>query len=82
MKRPIWTSVRKRDGRGTLGRRRRARAASAPLAVPAPAESLEHVERTHVQRILADSASLTVAATRLGIDLTTLWRMRKRWGLV
>ena len=51
------------------------------MAVPEQAESLEHVERAHVQRILPDSASLTVAAARLGIDLTTLGRMRKRWGL-
>jgi len=51
------------------------------VAVEEQPESLEHVERVHVQRILADSASLAVAAARLGIDLSTLWRMRKRWGL-
>jgi len=79
MKRPTWTSARKREGDGTLARRRRARSRSA--AVPDLAESLEHVERVHVQRILAESASLNVAAARLGIDLTTLWRMRKRWGI-
>ena len=81
MKRPTWMSARKRDGHGTLERRGRARSTSAPVAVPEQAESLEHVERVHVQRILADSKSLNVAAARLGIDLTTLWRMRKRWGL-
>jgi two-component system, NtrC family, response regulator AlgB len=58
----------------------------APTAgVPAPsiaaAGSLEEVERAHVQRVLAESATLEEAATRLGINATTLWRKRKRWGL-
>src|SRR5262245_1900648 len=43
--------------------------------------SLDDVERAHVQRVLAESATLEQAATRLGIDSTTLWRKRKRWGL-
>ena len=81
MKRPTWMSARKREGHGTLAQRRRSRGTSLPVAVEEQPESLEHVERVHVQRILADSASLAVAAARLGIDLSTLWRMRKRWGL-
>jgi NtrC-family two-component system response regulator AlgB len=57
-----------------------------PLAAPpAPARpassSLEDVERAHVQRILVESATLEEAATRLGINPTTLWRKRRRWGL-
>src|SRR6266481_5018777 len=41
--------------------------------------SLEDVERPHVQRVLAESATLDEAAARLGINSTTLWRKRKRW---
>jgi NtrC-family two-component system response regulator AlgB len=43
--------------------------------------SLEDVERRHVERVLASSPTLEDAAARLGIDPTTLWRKRKRWGL-
>jgi NtrC-family two-component system response regulator AlgB len=61
---------------------------SLPDAVLAPvgdvagaADTLDAVERRHVQQVLASSATLEEAAARLGIDPTTLWRKRKRWGL-
>jgi transcriptional regulator with GAF, ATPase, and Fis domain len=46
-----------------------------------PLDALDDVIRRHVQRVIARSVTFTVAAERLGIDLATLWRMRKRWGL-
>ncbi len=54
-----------------------------PGAPPAAggAQSLEDFERRHVQVVLAESATLEEAAARLGINVTTLWRKRKRWHL-
>jgi DNA-binding NtrC family response regulator len=54
-----------------------------PAKLPPPSDSLslEEVERRHVQQVLASSTTLEEAAARLGIDPTTLWRKRKRWGL-
>jgi DNA-binding NtrC family response regulator len=57
-----------------------------PAGLPTPSiatvpASLEDVERAHVQRVIAESPTLEEAATRLGIDTTTLWRKRKRWRL-
>jgi transcriptional regulator with PAS, ATPase and Fis domain len=37
--------------------------------------------RSHIERVLADSATLEEAAARLGINVTTLWRRRKRYGI-
>src|SRR5262249_37764376 len=36
--------------------------------------SLEELERKHIERVLASSETLEEAATRLGINPTTLWR--------
>jgi len=47
----------------------------------APSISLEELERLYIQQVLADSATLEDAAARLGINPTTLWRKRKRYGL-
>jgi NtrC-family two-component system response regulator AlgB len=54
--------------------------APAPAA-PTAAGSLEDIERRHIEQVLADSATLEEAAARLGINPTTLWRKRKRYGL-
>jgi DNA-binding NtrC family response regulator len=56
----------------------------APTVAASPPErplSLEELERLHVQEALATSTTLEEAAARLGINPTTLWRKRRRWGL-
>jgi len=51
--------------------------------VPALGEdvSLEEIEREHIARVVARAASFEAAARTLGIDVTTLQRKRKRYGL-
>jgi NtrC-family two-component system response regulator AlgB len=56
----------------------------APPAAAAPPDaalSLEELERRHIVQVLAESATLEEAAARLGINPTTLWRKRKRYGI-
>jgi NtrC-family two-component system response regulator AlgB len=43
--------------------------------------TLEQLEEEHVRRILAATATIEEAAAVLGIDPSTLWRKRKRYGL-
>ncbi len=50
-------------------------------ASPTSGQALRDVEREHVRSVLAESATLEDAAARLGINVTTLWRKRRRWGL-
>jgi NtrC-family two-component system response regulator AlgB len=59
-----------------------------PVGQPPPARveaggavTLEALESEHVRRVLAASASLDEAAATLGIDPSTLYRKRKRYGL-
>jgi NtrC-family two-component system response regulator AlgB len=43
--------------------------------------TLEELEREHLRRVLARGGNLEDAARILGIDDSTLWRKRKRYGL-
>jgi NtrC-family two-component system response regulator AlgB len=54
-----------------------------PAAPPAAEKelSLEELERHHIEHVLADAATLEEAAARLGINPTTLWRKRRRYGI-
>jgi NtrC-family two-component system response regulator AlgB len=45
------------------------------------AASLEEIEREHLARVVARAPSFEAAARILGIDVTTLQRKRKRYGL-
>jgi two-component system, NtrC family, response regulator AlgB len=40
----------------------------------------EEIEREHVLRVLAHAPTLEDAARILGLDASTLWRKRKKWG--
>jgi two-component system, NtrC family, response regulator AlgB len=42
---------------------------------------LDKLEELHIRRVLAKSKSLDEAADVLGIDLATLWRRRKKYGI-
>jgi NtrC-family two-component system response regulator AlgB len=41
--------------------------------------TLDQIEREHVERVVARTASLDDAARILGIDASTLYRKRKRY---
>ncbi|HEV3117288.1 MAG TPA: sigma-54 dependent transcriptional regulator [Gemmataceae bacterium] len=43
--------------------------------------SLDEIEREHIAQVVARAASFEAAARTLGIDVTTLQRKRKRYGL-
>jgi NtrC-family two-component system response regulator AlgB len=59
------------------------RLAEAPPTAPAVGAdvSLDQLEREHIERVLARTASLEEAAQVLGIDPSTLWRKRKKYGI-
>ncbi|HEY2883229.1 MAG TPA: sigma-54 dependent transcriptional regulator, partial [Pirellulales bacterium] len=46
-----------------------------------PATSLDRVEAEHIRQVLATADSLEAAATQLGINPSTLYRKRKRYGI-
>jgi NtrC-family two-component system response regulator AlgB len=57
------------------------RIAAQPLAPALGGDfTVDDVEREHVLRVLARVATLEDAARILGIDASTLWRKRKKWG--
>ncbi|HEX3359214.1 MAG TPA: sigma-54 dependent transcriptional regulator [Tepidisphaeraceae bacterium] len=45
------------------------------------AVSLDSLEELHIRRVLARTKSLDEAAEVLGIDVATLWRRRKKYGI-
>jgi NtrC-family two-component system response regulator AlgB len=51
----------------------------AAFAEPSTTASLEDLEREHIVRVLAESPTLEDAAETLGINVSTLWRKRKRY---
>ncbi|MBI3556420.1 MAG: sigma-54-dependent Fis family transcriptional regulator [Deltaproteobacteria bacterium] len=52
-----------------------------PQAVNQPNMSLEDLERQYIQETLTRAATLEDAASVLGINLSTLWRKRRRYNL-
>jgi len=42
--------------------------------------TVDEIEREHVLRVMAHTATMEEAARVLGIDASTLWRKRKKWG--
>jgi NtrC-family two-component system response regulator AlgB len=55
----------------------------ASWAVPptSPKDTLGEIERQHILRVLSESPTLGQAAAILGINVTTLYRKRKRFNL-
>ena len=43
--------------------------------------TLDDVEAEHIRRILAATPTIEEAAVKLGIDPSTLYRKRKRYGI-
>ncbi len=54
---------------------------AAATAMTASDVSLEALEKQHIQQVLTTTRTLEEAASILGINLSTLWRKRRRYGL-
>jgi NtrC-family two-component system response regulator AlgB len=52
-----------------------------PRSATPPSASLDDIERQHIIRVMAESPTLEIAANKLGINVSTLWRRRKRYKL-
>jgi NtrC-family two-component system response regulator AlgB len=57
-----------------------AEAAPAPVGV-GDRVSLDQLEEMHIRRVLGKTRSLDEAAKVLGVDVATLWRRRKKYGI-
>lgn len=55
--------------------------ASRTITPTSPKDSLGEIERQHILRALSESPTLGQAAATLGINVTTLYRKRKRYNL-
>jgi NtrC-family two-component system response regulator AlgB len=55
--------------------------AAYPERRPRNGESLEAIEESHIRRVLATGKSMEEVARILGIDVATLWRKRKKYGI-
>ena len=55
--------------------------ASGTIMPTSPKASLDEIERQHILRVLSESPTLEKAAATLGINVTTLYRKRKRYNL-
>jgi two-component system, NtrC family, response regulator AlgB len=54
---------------------------AAPQVAPARNLTLEELERRHIQFVLEQAMTLEEAAEMLGINVATLWRKRRRYGM-
>jgi len=57
------------------------RTASSMFLPSSSGAALKDREREYIVRVMAESPTLASAAATLGIDTTTLWRKRKRYGI-
>lgn len=57
----------------------RVRGSAAPVPRIGGDFTIDEIEKEHVLRVLAQTPKLDDAARRLGIDVSTLWRKRKRF---
>jgi two-component system, NtrC family, response regulator AlgB len=54
---------------------------TSPMAMTPTDVSLEDLEKQHIRHVLTTATTLEEAASILGINLSTLWRKRRRYGL-